>query len=101
MPPRAALPLIARNAFASVAARVVRELTLEGCGEREAASPLYLGGCRRERLVGRLCRTVHHERSTGQGLERRADRTVGVVVMRPGKTSTQGENGIRHRPGFV
>jgi hypothetical protein len=79
-------PLVSRNALAGVARRIARELAFESRCEREAAAPFHFSGRGREGLVGRLRRIVHDKRCTRQRLERGADGTIGVVVMRPAKT---------------
>ena len=41
------------------------------------------------------------KRRARQRLEGGGDRTVGIVIMRPGETAAQRQDAVRHREGFV
>ena len=94
-------PVVAYHALAGVGAGDVGELAFKGRGDGPAVQPLLFSRRRHQRGIGSLHCAVHDKGCTGQRLERRTDRTIGIIVVRPGHTATQRENSVRHRKGFV
>jgi hypothetical protein len=56
---------------------------------------------RNERGVGGLRRAVDDEARARQRLEGGCDRPIGIVIMGPSHATTQRDNAVGHRPGFV
>jgi hypothetical protein len=74
------LPSIAENTLAGVAAGRIRQLAVEGAGNRPAVAPPELGGDGRQGAVGGRSRAVHNEGRRRQGLECGRDVAAGVEV---------------------